>query len=1050
MQKLFDGWRDFRSNTLIENVLNEVSYEYAEHVEDFLVNKGGYAFLPFGDLFGNQSRVVIPFGQAINPGSEIHRIMSWLESQGYEVDFKTGLASKEFESYTGNPNDPNTKKVMRMKQQKIGKVLQRAFDLSLRVTDTQANLYSMRRAFYERNPDRPQGVMRDDELQKDPAFAKATKAFEKAEQDYQKHFSRATPYPTTLQNYVEYWNKNSRYFRENPEEAFVDYSIVISRHPVDVLRMSDHRTIESCHSEGNSHFHCAIKEAKSAGAIAYIVETEDLDDVDIENDNEIFEDNDRGIDGIEPVGRTRLRRFDKTGTFTSDEKYSLLIPEKRIYGQDMAGFYEKIRDWALESQKDKWSQALVHDVERETDENPDPMKMDPDYLRDFVYMGGEYQDTNSRRMFKSFFADYGGADFEHASGGRYGDDEEEERSFVQQQDPEYYYELIQDYSYRLDNQAENAAYKIDEEFIVQSFEYRIVDRQNPEGEWTNEDTMNLMEYFDDWADDEGRIPQIFSTAIIELKIPLNGPNADEFYADEFNADKISTKLGFSSYGYSYHAEIEEDDGYAIFRMMVEFLGHSSMVRPPGMPTGEDSGLTDDYETFCGDILRDQNNRDELREAFMLILQEGDFAQPGLTDLLKKDIEEKRKYFKNFLIRPHSDGSYSLKYMTEYDSDIPDYEREPDDDDPEDEGVRYDKKHIEVAAGRMPTMQLLHAKYGDVQRLNMSQDTYQSMKFTSDVLRRLVKLFAKAHVSAKRQAQQKLGLNEQQTQEIITADDIRTYMIGSFTLGFKDIRYEKASGRGEETISDYTPKIGVPIKTILAQINMKLDDEPYEGSYEKTEQLFKASINFVQMLDEDLSPLTEEISGILQTISPKQEQAHSDKGLKIKGLFQDISELGNKIDNEIDTLVRAYRDDPSKIDNLRIYPERLQSVTAWFSSTSSSPPPRTGQVKPSKWSIRALGTRLQYRRRVFNAFKNTMMEQYVEDRLDILDDLERVGNDIRNMDDPKRWGNLTDQHYKGYQGAIQRMLQRWNSLQTAEELSKLFEGENLALFKDALQ
>ena len=178
--------------------------------------------------------------------------------------------------------------------------------------------------------------------------------------------------------------------------------------------------------------------------------------------------------------------------------------------------------------------------------------------------------------------------------------------------------------------------------------------------------------------------------------------------------------------------------------------------------------------------------------------------------------------------------------------------------------------------------------------------------------------------------------------------------------------------------------------------------------------------------------------------------YADKGLKIKGLFQEISDLGNKIDNEIDTLVKIYRDDPSKIDNLRIYPERLQSVTAWFNSTSSSPPPRTGQVKPSKWSIAALGTRLQYRKRVFSAFRNTPMEQFVEDRLDILDDLERIGNDIRNMDDPKRWGNLTDQHYNGYRGAIKRMLQRWNTLQTVEELSRLFEGVDPSLFKVALQ
>ena len=68
-----------------------------------------------------------------------------------------------------------------------------------------------------------------------------------------------------------------------------------------------------------------------------------------------------------------------------------------------------------------------------------------------------------------------------------------------------------------------------------------------------------------------------------------------------------------------------------------------------------------------------------------------------------------------------------------------------------------------------------------------------------------------------------------------------------------------------------------------------------------------------------------------------------------------------------------------------------------------------------------------------------MEQYVEDRLDILDDLERIGNDIRSMDNPKKWGELTDQHYNGYRGAVKRMLNRWNALQTVEELSRLFES-----------
>jgi hypothetical protein len=55
------------------------------------------------------------------------------------------------------------------------------------------------------------------------------------------------------------------------------YSIVISRHPIDVLRMSDIGSIRSCHSEGSEYFHCAVAEAKGHGPIAYLVNSSDLE-----------------------------------------------------------------------------------------------------------------------------------------------------------------------------------------------------------------------------------------------------------------------------------------------------------------------------------------------------------------------------------------------------------------------------------------------------------------------------------------------------------------------------------------------------------------------------------------------------------------------------------------------------------------------------------------------------------------------------------------------------------------------------------------------------
>ena len=58
-----------------------------------------------------------------------------------------------------------------------------------------------------------------------------------------------------------------------------DLSVVMSRHPIDVLRMSDIGNITSCHSEGNSYFQCAVAEAKGHGPIAYLVKSEDLQEL---------------------------------------------------------------------------------------------------------------------------------------------------------------------------------------------------------------------------------------------------------------------------------------------------------------------------------------------------------------------------------------------------------------------------------------------------------------------------------------------------------------------------------------------------------------------------------------------------------------------------------------------------------------------------------------------------------------------------------------------------------------------------------------------------
>ena len=89
--------------------------------------------------------------------------------------------------------------------------------------------------------------------------------------------------PNIATKYGEYWKKNAGYIKKEINNLDNDkYSIIITRHPIDVMRMSDFENITSCHSPpsrgggSQEYYKCAVAEAMGHGAIAYVVETEDL------------------------------------------------------------------------------------------------------------------------------------------------------------------------------------------------------------------------------------------------------------------------------------------------------------------------------------------------------------------------------------------------------------------------------------------------------------------------------------------------------------------------------------------------------------------------------------------------------------------------------------------------------------------------------------------------------------------------------------------------------------------------------------------------------
>lgn len=164
--------------------------------------------------------------------------------------------------------------------------------------------------------------------------------------------------------------------------------MVFSRHPIDVLRMSDINEIESCHSQGRMYFDCAINEAKNLGGIVYIIDKQAKDKVkDHLNDREIFEDPERGIKGIKPKARIRLRRFinNETGEDFAVPEKTYYVPKGNVYGYDDR-FIDDILQYTKDHQK----------ISKE--------KLDPDYIeQNIAHVGGQYSDTDFSTLLSRFF-----------------------------------------------------------------------------------------------------------------------------------------------------------------------------------------------------------------------------------------------------------------------------------------------------------------------------------------------------------------------------------------------------------------------------------------------------------------------------------------------------------------------------------------------------------------------------------------------------------------------------------------------------------------------
>ena len=209
--------------------------------------------------------------------------------------------------------------------------------------------------------------------------------------------------------------------------------IIYSRHPIDVYRMSDFRGLDSCHSlpsrkgeqPGFDEYNiCALAEAHGNGLISYVVTAEsirefvgaeegqeitsemireklDLHELPEAEDGEIFADEERGVEGMVPVSRVRIKHVSYDSNGDDEDPIRLLVPQGNIYGQKVPGLIDHLYKTTVEAQMEKIE--AIAEKELTTSENVS--------MYAFTRYGGSYQDGGYRvkdalpRMFNIAFPD---------------------------------------------------------------------------------------------------------------------------------------------------------------------------------------------------------------------------------------------------------------------------------------------------------------------------------------------------------------------------------------------------------------------------------------------------------------------------------------------------------------------------------------------------------------------------------------------------------------------------------------------------------------------
>jgi len=395
-------WKNWQQKTILSELTKANRKKLLKYVEKTMANLGSDSLeiltrTPFNYAFGNKLRIVIPLEENVPLKlTEQVALLKLKANQFYEKKYKEGSINYYLVSF--NVAEEMVQQSIEggrdTKQVKI-RTPQIVVRYKNKMDQLKTETFPLGRAFNKFKMDEAarywsqvqSGLVTNEQLSRQL-----------------EHFVSMTPVTTP-----EHIAASIRSMGGGTES----YSIVITRSPIDVARMSDFPNITSCHSQKGSYFICALEEAKRGGAVAYVVKNEDVKKLEEQGrlqDSEIFFDEEHlkqissnqrsndpnapmsfdddeeeqtqtSIDKIVPVSRIRIRRV-----VDLEKQMEYMVPEESEYGTQIYKFRKVLDQWCADKQSFMFAGA--------------DGKPNLDFSKKLLFLtGGSYQDTQIEALF---------------------------------------------------------------------------------------------------------------------------------------------------------------------------------------------------------------------------------------------------------------------------------------------------------------------------------------------------------------------------------------------------------------------------------------------------------------------------------------------------------------------------------------------------------------------------------------------------------------------------------------------------------------------------